>query len=140
PQERLRVGDPVTDCEAPAPERLFSLLFSVRAFRIWHDLEHATERPRHSNAENLPQTGYHRGAFDVGAEVAKEREETELDEEGEAQKVAAHLEDLAKFLTAAIGQFEGRFTITPREKVEALRRVAQGLEPRPRPRRGRAST
>jgi hypothetical protein len=88
---------------------------------------------------NVRPEGYYRGAFDVAAEVAKEREETETDEGGEAQKVAARSEDLAKFLTAAIGQFEGRFAITPREKVEALRLVAEGLESKPGPHRGRPS-
>lgn len=87
---------------------------------------------------NVRPADYYRGAFDVGTEAAKDGAESQADEQGEAEKVPAKREDLAKFLTAAIGHFEERFSITPREKAEALQLVAEGLQPKSKARRGRA--
>jgi hypothetical protein len=77
---------------------------------------------------NVRPEGYYRGAFDIRGEVAKEEDEAEANEEGEEEKFAARAEDLAKFLSAAISQFEERFTITPKNKRQALMLVVKELE------------
>ena len=73
--------------------------------------------------------GYYRGAFDDGPELTKEGEEAEADEDASTERPAAEPEHLAKFLTAAIEQFEERFTITPEEKLEALHQVVKEIAP-----------
>jgi hypothetical protein len=87
---------------------------------------------------NVRPEGYYRGALAAAAEEAKEGEEAEADEDASTERPAAEPEQLAKFLTLAIGQFEERFTITPEEKLEALHQVVKELEPK-KP-RGRRST
>lgn len=56
---------------------------------------------------------YHRGTFDVGAQVANEHEEGEADEDRGKEKMAARPEDLGKFIAVAIDHFEQTFAITP---------------------------
>ena len=79
---------------------------------------------------NVRPEGYYRGAFEVGAEVAKEREEAEADEDGSPTptRLAAKPGDLAKFLNTAIGHFERRFRITTEEKLEAIHQVVKELQ------------
>ena len=88
---------------------------------------------------NVRPEGYYRGAFDVGPELAEDGEEAEADEDASTERPAAEPEHLAKFLAAAIEQFEQRFTITPEQKLEALHQVVKELAPNPsggrRPRR-----
>ena len=75
-----------------------------------------------------------RGAFDVGAEVAREAEGGEAEEDaGRAEKAAAKAEDLAKFLGAAIEHFEQTFDITPEAVLDGLDQVVKGHQPARRP-------
>jgi hypothetical protein len=79
---------------------------------------------------NVRPEGYYRGALDSGPEATKEGGEAEADENASTERPAAEPEQLAKFITAAIGQFEERFTLTPEEKLEALYLVVEELEPK----------
>jgi hypothetical protein len=88
---------------------------------------------------NVRHKGYYRGVLDVSSVSVKEVDEAEANEAGEAEKLTARAEDLAKFLVAAIGQFEERFTITPREKIEALRLVTAEMQSAKAPHRKRNS-
>jgi hypothetical protein len=88
---------------------------------------------------NVRPEGYYRGALTVGSETTTEGEEAEADEDANTERTAAEPEQLAKFLTLAIEQFEQRFAITTNKKLEALHQVVKGLAPNPsggrRPRR-----
>jgi hypothetical protein len=66
---------------------------------------------------------YHRGAFDVAAQSAKEGEGPEHETEEEQGKQQAKANDLAKFIRAAREQFEQRFSITAEEELGALHQV-----------------
>jgi hypothetical protein len=89
---------------------------------------------------NVRPEGYYRGALAAGVEETKEGEEAEAEEDANTERPAAEPEQLAKYLTAAIGQFEEQFTITAEEKLQALHLVVKELQPEPerkKPREGR---
>jgi hypothetical protein len=73
-------------------------------------------------ALNIRPDDYYCGAFAVATGQA------EADEDSDIERPAAEPEQLATFLTLAIGQFEERFTITPEEKLEALHQFVKKLE------------
>ena len=75
---------------------------------------------------NVRPEGYYRGAFKNGPELVKEGEEA--DEDASTERPAGGPERLAKFLAAAIEQFEQRFTITPEEKLQAVRLLGKDLD------------
>src|SRR6516162_11959164 len=81
---------------------------------------------------NIRPEAYYRGVYDVGAEVAKDQEDGELEEDESTEKLAAKPRDLAEFLASAIEHFEQRFDITPEGELETLHLVVKKLESKPK--------
>ena len=88
---------------------------------------------------NVRPEGYYRGALELARELVQEGEDTEPIDDVSTQRPVAEPEHLATFLSAAIKQFEERFSITPGKRLHALHQVVKDFEPkksRHRSRRG----